>query len=69
MGLITRFEDVHVWQEARTLAKMIYSLIAAGAFSKDFGMQDQIQCAAMANIAESFDCDSKMEIARFFGIG
>jgi hypothetical protein len=26
MALITRFEDVHAWQEARKLVKMIYML-------------------------------------------
>jgi len=39
--------------------------------SKDFGMRDQIRRASvsvMANIAEGFDCESKVEFARFLGI-
>ena len=39
--------------------------------SKGFGMRDQIRRAAvstMANIAEGFDSESKIEFARFFGI-
>jgi four helix bundle protein len=41
-----------------------------GAFSKDFGLRDQIQRAAvsaMTNVAEGFDCESKAEFARFLG--
>ena len=71
MALITRFEDVHAWQEARKLVKMIYTLTASGAFAKDFGLRDQVQRAAvsvMANVAEGFDCDSNVEFARFLGI-
>jgi four helix bundle protein len=71
MALITRFEDVHAWQEARKLVKMIYMLTASGDFAKDFGLRNQIQRAAvsvMANVAEGFDCDSNVEFARFLGI-
>jgi four helix bundle protein len=70
MALIKRFEDIQAWQEARKLVKMIYSLTGEGAFSKDFGLRDQIQRASvsvMANIAEGFDCESNMEFARFLG--
>lgn len=71
MALIKRFEDILAWQEARKLVKMIYLLIGDGAFSKDFGLRDQIQRASvsvMANIAEGFDCESNAEFARFLGI-
>jgi len=71
MALITRFEDIEGWQEARKLVKMIYKLTNSGAFTKDFGLRDQIQRASvssMANIAEGFDCESKIEFARFLGI-
>ncbi len=50
---------------------MVYKLTNIGTFSKDFGHRDQIQRAsvsAMANIAEGFDCESKVEFARFLGI-
>ena len=70
MALIKRFEDIQAWQEARKLVKMIYSLTGEGAFSKDFGLRDQIQRASvsvMANIAEGFDCESSVEFARFLG--
>lgn len=68
--MISRFEDIEGWQEARKLVKMIYALTNTGTFSKDFGLRDQVQRAAvstMTNIAEGFDCDSKAEFARFLG--
>jgi len=71
MALITRFEDILAWQEARKLVKMVYKLTNSGMFAKDFGLRDQIQRAAvssMTNIAEGFDCESKAEFARFLGI-
>jgi four helix bundle protein len=51
--------------------KMIYTFTDTGRFAKDFGLRDQIQRAAvsaMTNIAEGFDCESKIEFARFLGI-
>jgi four helix bundle protein len=71
MSLITRFEDIQAWQEARKLVKMIYQLSNSGTLAKDFGLRDQIQRAAvssMTNIAEGFDCESKAEFGRFLGI-
>ncbi|MBV6397560.1 MAG: hypothetical protein HFACDABA_03174 [Anaerolineales bacterium] len=71
MAFIKRFEDSQAWQEARVLVKMIYGLTNKDQFAKDFGMKDQIRRAsvsAMANIAEGFDCESKLEFARFLGI-
>ena len=71
MAMIQRFEDILAWQEARILVKMIYQLTNKEKFSKDFGMRDQIRRAAvsvMNNIAEGFDCESKVEFARFLGI-
>lgn len=71
MPLIKRFEDIQAWQEARILVQKIYALTQAGALSKDYGLRDQIQRAAvsaMTNIAEGFDCNSNVEFARFLGI-
>jgi four helix bundle protein len=80
MALITRFEDIQAWQEARKLVTMIYKLTHSGALSKDFGLHDQIHRAAVSstlatdasagviNMAEGFDCESKAEFARFLGI-
>ena len=71
MALITRFEDIQAWQEARKLVKNMYTLTQSGGLAKDFGLRDQIQRASvsvMTNIAEGFDCESKIEFARFRGI-
>lgn len=71
MALIQRFEDIQAWQEARILVKMIYQLTNKEKFSKDYGMRDQIRRASvsvMNNVAEGFDCESKVEFARFLGI-
>lgn len=71
MTTIRRFEDIQAWQEARSLVKQIYALTEVGAFSKDYGLRDQLRRASvsvMANIAEGFDCDSNLEFARFLGI-
>ncbi len=68
MALIKRFEEIIAWQEARKLVGNIYKLTNSGALAKDFGLRDQIQRAAMSamtNIAEGFDCESKVEFARF----
>ena len=71
MTAITKFEDLIAWQEARKLVSMIYKITSDGLFSKDFGLKDQIQRAAvssMTNIAEGFDNESTMEFARFLGM-
>jgi four helix bundle protein len=71
MTAITKFEDLIAWQEARKLVSMIYKVTSNGLFSKDFGLKDQIQRAAvsaMTNIAEGFDNESTVEFARFLGM-
>ena len=71
MPLITKFEDIQAWREARKLTQSIYQLVETSPLTRDFGLKDQIQRAAvsaMTNIAEGFDCESKVEFARFLGI-
>ena len=71
MAGIRRFEDIHGWQEARKLTGLVYDMTASGLFAHDFGLRDQVRRAAvsvMAYVAEGFDCDSKLEFARFLGI-
>ncbi len=66
MGGIERFEDIEEWKAARELTKQIYSVSKEGQFSRDYGLQGQIQKATtsiMANIAEGFDSDR--EFIRF----
>jgi four helix bundle protein len=71
MTAVTKFEDLIAWQEARKLVSMVYKITSDGLFSKDFGLKDQIQRAAvsaMTNIAEGFDNESSVEFARFLGM-
>jgi len=70
MALIKRFEDVKGWQEARELTQKIYRLTAVAPFSRDFELVNQLRGASasiMANVAEGFDCESKLEQGRFLG--
>ena len=69
--MIKRFEDIVGWQEARKLTTGIYGVTSREPFARDFGLRDQIQRAsvsAMSNIAEGFDCESKVEFGRFLAI-
>ncbi|MBP6783739.1 MAG: four helix bundle protein [Verrucomicrobiales bacterium] len=65
---IERFEDIEGWQLARSLTNEIYKATKLSAFSKDFGLCDQIRRAAgsvMHNIAEGFDGGSNAEFIKF----
>jgi four helix bundle protein len=71
MAMIDRFEDIMAWREARVLTRNIYAKTKREPFARDFGLRDQIQRASvssMANVAEGFDCESKVEFGRFLGI-
>ena len=58
MATIERFEDLDVWRTARKLTNRVYEHTRQEPFSKDFGLRDQIQRAAvsiMSNIAEGVE--------------
>jgi len=68
MASFQRFEDIKAWQKARELNKAIYGVTSSDPFSRDFGLRDQTQRAAvsiMANIAEGFGRRSNREFANF----
>ena len=68
MATIERFEDIEAWRDARILVKRIYEHTGEGAFSRDFGLRDQIRRAAistMSNIAEGFERGSDKDFIRF----
>lgn len=68
MGKIEKFEDMRIWQEARTLIKDIYKDFNN---CNDWGFRDQIQRSAvsiMNNIAEGFERKSNKEFSRFLDI-
>lgn len=41
------FKELRVWQEAKNLAIKIYKLTGKGMLSKDYGLKDQMQRAAV----------------------
>lgn len=58
MATVERFEDLEVWKTARQLTTMVYRLTREAPFSKDYGLKDQMQRAAvsvMNNVAEGFE--------------
>ena len=71
MGAIRRFEDIEAWQKSRALARAVYRATASRAFSRDFGLCNQVRRAAtsvMANIAEGFERDGNREFLQFLSV-
>ncbi|OPZ76712.1 MAG: hypothetical protein BWY77_01838 [bacterium ADurb.Bin431] len=65
------FEDLLVWQKGIELVKEVYRVTGDGRLSRDFGLRDQIQRAAVSiptNIAEGFERGSRKEYVRFLYI-
>ncbi len=48
---IEKFEELDSWKVARELTKEIYAITKKEKFSKDFGLRDQIQRAAVSIMA------------------
>jgi four helix bundle protein len=68
---IKNFEDLEIWKEARHLTREIYALSKTSQLSKDYGLRDQMQRAAvsiMANIAEGFERGGNQEFVQFLYI-
>lgn len=62
------FKDLDCWKKTRELVRLIYDITKKDSFSRDFGLRDQIQRAAvssMANTAEGFGTSSDREFIRF----
>ncbi len=72
MAAARSFEELWIWQQARSVVKDIYADFGEGtAGSRDFGLRDQIQKAGvsiMNNIAEGFERSSDADFARFLNI-
>ena len=68
---IKNFEDLEIWKAARHLTREIYALSKTSQLSKDYGLRDQMQRAAvsiMANIAEGFERGGNQEFVQFLYI-
>lgn len=71
MPIIERFEDLDAWKRAREVTKRIYQFSSVAAFSRDFGLRDQIRkssVSVMSNIAEGFERDGNREFVNFLSI-
>jgi four helix bundle protein len=65
------FKDIEAWQKARELTREIYSVSKNEAFSKDFGLRDQIRRASvsiMPNIAEGYERSGTGEFIQFLSV-
>jgi four helix bundle protein len=52
------FKELRVWQEGKQLAIEVYKITGNARFSKDYGLRDQVQRAAVSiasNIAEGYE--------------
>lgn len=71
MSTVKEFEDLEIWKLARHLCMEIYQIINYEAFSKDFGLKNQINNSSgstMDNIAEGFERDGTKEFLQFLSI-
>jgi len=71
MATFKTFEEIEVWQQARTLTKLVYAASGKGAFGRDFGLCDQIRRASvsvMSNIAEGFGRDGGKKFIQFLSV-
>ncbi|MFO7827772.1 MAG: four helix bundle protein [Bacteroidales bacterium] len=71
MAKIEKFEDLDVWQEARELCRIVYSLTNKEPFCKDFELVRQIRKSSgsiMDNIAEGYERDGNKEFVHFLSI-
>jgi four helix bundle protein len=68
--IMGNFKKLRVWQNAKELAVTIYKLTKEKDLSKDYGLKDQIQRAAVSiasNIAEGDESGTdKMSIKHFY---
>jgi four helix bundle protein len=70
MTTAKRFEELEVWQRAKELTNLIYKFSTDGAFSRDFGLRDQIRRASvsiMSNIAEGFESQTQSIFIQYLG--
>lgn len=71
MAVFEKFEDIKSWQRGRELCRLVYSATKKGAFSRDFGLRDQMRRAAVSvisNIAEGFESQNNRTFIRYLYI-
>lgn len=68
MAAFKQYEEIEAWREGRKLVQNVYAMTRGGVFSRDFGLRDQIQRAAVSvcsNIAEGFERRGNKEFIKF----
>jgi four helix bundle protein len=68
---IKKFEDLESWRKARKLTNTVYKATAAGNFTRDFALKDQIRRASisiLSNIAEGFERGGDKEFLQFLAV-
>jgi len=68
---ISRFEELDIWKNARSLCKKIRDLSIHSGLAKDYSLKDQIlrsSGSVMDNIAEGYERDGKKEFIQFLYI-
>ena len=68
---IENFEQLEAWRTARELVRFVYAIFRREPASRDFGLKDQVQRAAvsaMTNIAEGFERVHFAEKLQFYNI-
>lgn len=71
MATAQQFEELGVWQDARALSKLVYSVTKQREFYRDIDLRRQIRSAAvstMSNIAEGFERGTRKEFIHFLNI-
>jgi four helix bundle protein len=68
---VGRYEDLRVWQEARSLSDEVGRILDGPAFRRDFALRKQLDAAVLStvvNIAEGFVRRRRREFAQFVRI-
>ena len=69
--MLSKFEELKVWQKAKAVAVEIYKITEAEKICRDYGLRDQMRRSAVSvpsNIAEGDERETDKEAIRFFYI-
>jgi four helix bundle protein len=69
--MISKFEDLPVWQDSRVLTRQIYELTRSTVFDKDYRLKGQLRGSSlsiMSNIAEGYEYESTKQFIWYLNI-